>query len=121
MAKRFPILLLLGISLSPAVAYICSNNASSPPDPFEEHGCYCGTEEAAFSYSHLFTLYNEAFAGCFEGPGDDNDITIECAFIREEASSLKEPKQNSVVRNTSGHEWSTNLQQNKMPVSYVCY
>ena len=88
MAKRFPILLLLGISLSPAVAYICSNNASSPPDPFEEHGCYCGTEEAAFSYSPLFNVYNEAFAGCHEG--DDNDITIECAFIREEASSLKE-------------------------------
>ena len=87
MAKRFPILLLLGISLSPAVAYICSNNASSPPDPFEEHGCYCGTEVAAFSYCHLFTVYNEAFAGCHEG---DNDITIECAFIREEASSLKE-------------------------------
>ena len=90
MAKRFPILLLLGISLSPAVAYICSNNASSPPDPFEEHGCYCGTEEATFSYSHLFSVYNEAFAGCHEGPDDDNDITIECAFIREEASSLKE-------------------------------
>ena len=90
MAKRFPILLLLGISLSPAVAYICSNNASSPPDPFEEHGCYCGTEEAAFSYSHLFYVYDEAFEGCHEGPGDDNDITIECAFIREEASSLKE-------------------------------
>ena len=90
MAKRFPILLLLGISLSPAVAYICSNNASSPPDPFEEHGCYCGTEEAAFSYSCLFNVYNEAFAGCHEGLGEDNDITIECAFIREEASSLKE-------------------------------
>ena len=88
MAKRFPILLLLGISLSPAVAYICSNNASSPPDPFEEHGCYCGTEEVAFSYSHLFTVYTEAFEGCHEG--DDNDITIECAFIREKASSLKE-------------------------------
>ena len=88
MAKRFPILLLLGISLSPAVAYICSNNASSPPDPFEEHGCYCGTEEVAFSYSLLFDVYNEAFEGCHEG--NDNDITIECAFIREEASSLKE-------------------------------
>ena len=90
MAKRFPILLLLGISLSPALAYICSNNTSSPPDPFEEHGCYCGTEEAASSYSHLFSVYNEAFEGCQKGPGDNNDITIECAFIREEASSLKE-------------------------------
>ena len=78
---------LLGISLSPAMAHICNNNASSPPDPFEEHGCSCGTETAANSGTTLFHVYNEAFSGCHEG---EDDITIECAFIQGEESLLRE-------------------------------
>ena len=88
MAKRLPVLLLLSISLSPAMAYICSDDDSSDPDLFEEHGCSCGTETAAHSGTHLFHAYHEAFGGCYEGPGDD--FTIECAFIQGDASLLRE-------------------------------
>ena len=88
MAKRLPVLLLLGISLSPAMAHVCSDDDSSPPDPFEEHGCSCGTQAAANSGTVLFHVYNDAFSGCHEGPGDD--FTIECGFIEEDRLLLRE-------------------------------
>ena len=88
MAKRLVIFLLLGISLSPAMAYICSDDDSLYPDPFEEHGCLCGTETAANSVTRLFDEYNDAFDGCHEGP--NKDFTIECAFIQGEELLLRE-------------------------------
>ena len=88
MAKWLPVLLLLSISLSPAMAYICSDDDSSSPDSFEEHGCSCGTHTAANSGTTLFHVYNDAFRGCHEGIGDD--FTIECAFIEGEESLLRE-------------------------------
>ena len=45
MAKQLPILFLLSVGLSPAVAYICDNDPSSPPDVFEQHECFCGTNQ----------------------------------------------------------------------------
>ena len=82
---------LLDISLvSPSMGYICSNDASSPPDTFEEHGCLCGTNQTSFSYPSVFHTYPEAFSSCHEDDSDDGDLTIECAFIQEEALLLKE-------------------------------
>ena len=89
MAKRLWILFLLLMGLSPATAYICNDDTSLPSDAFEDHGCFCGTSQTANNYSVLFDTYIEAFAGCHEGPNDDDDLTIECAFLRQEALSLK--------------------------------
>ena len=81
---------LLDVSLvSPSMGYICSNDPSSPPDPFEEHGCFCGTNQTSYSYSPLSYTYGEAFSGCHEDDSDDGDTTIECAFIQDEALLLK--------------------------------
>ena len=82
---------LLDVSLvSPSMGYICSNDASSPPDTFEEHGCFCGTSQTSYSYPIMFDEYSEAFSGCHEDYySDDGDLTIECAFLQEEALSLK--------------------------------
>ena len=81
---------LLEISLVlPSVAYICNNDTSSPPNTFEEHGCFCGTGQSSFSYPVLFDRYHEAFSGCHEDNSADGDLTIECAFLQEEALSLK--------------------------------
>ena len=81
---------LLHVSLvSPSMAYICSNDSSSPPDSFEEHGCFCGTNQTSYSYPPLHDTYHEAFSDCHEDDSDDGDITVECAFIQEKASLLK--------------------------------
>ena len=82
---------LLDVSLvSPSMGYICSNDISSPPDTFEEHGCFCGTNQiAAFNYSSVIDEYSEAFSSCHEDDRDDDDLTIECAFKQEEALLLK--------------------------------
>ena len=86
--KHLRILFLLSMGLSPAVAYICNDDASLPSDAFEDHGCFCGTKQTAYGYPHLFVTYREAFAGCHESPDDDGDLTIECAFAQDEAPSL---------------------------------
>ena len=86
--KELRILFLLSMGLSPVMAYICNDDASLPSDAFEDHGCLCGTEQAAYTYSHLFVIYGEAFEGCHESPDDDGDLTIECAFLQDEAQSL---------------------------------
>ena len=87
--KLLQILFLLGIvSLSPATAYICDDDTSSPSDAFEEHGCFCGTSRTTFHFRQLFFEYRDAFESCHEGVGSDNDFvdkTIECAFIQQEA------------------------------------
>ena len=74
---------LLSVGLSPAMAYICNDDTSLPSDAFEDHGCFCGTEQVAYNYRRLFDKYNEAFAGCHEDDGDA--VTIECAFLQNEA------------------------------------
>ena len=89
MAKQLPILFLLIFSLSLALAYICDNDSSSPPDGFEEHGCLCGTNQTAYVYPLLFDEYNEAFRGCHEDDSDNGDLTIECGFRQHEALLLK--------------------------------
>ena len=93
MAKHSTVVILvflLDISLvSPTMAYICNNNASSPLDAFEEHGCSCGTNQAAISYQIVYSTYTEAFSGCHEDDSADGDLTIECEFLQEEALSLK--------------------------------
>ena len=72
------------------MGYICSNDTSAPPDTFEEHGCFCGTIQTSYSYPPVFDKYSEAFSGCHEDHySDDGDLTIECAFIQEEALLLK--------------------------------
>ena len=78
------LLLLMAVGLSPAVAYICSDDPDSPPDKFEEYGCYCGTAEVV--HTELSDRYYEAFSGCYES--EDVDITIECAFIQTHAAYL---------------------------------
>ena len=81
---------LLDVSLvSPSMGYICCNDISSPPDTFEEHGCFCGTTQTDYNYSLVYYKYSEAFSGCHEDDSNDGDLTIECAFLKEEASSLK--------------------------------
>ena len=82
--KLCSLLLLMAVGLSPAMAYICSDDPDSPPDGFEEYGCYCGTAEVA--HTELLDRYYEAFAGCVESV--DVDITIECAFIQTQAAYL---------------------------------
>ena len=89
MAKRLWILFLLSMGLSSATAYICNDDTSLLYDGFEDHGCFCGTNQTANSYPVLFDTYMEAFKGCHEGPNDDDDLTIECAFLRQEALPLK--------------------------------
>ena len=76
--KLSPLLLLMAVGLSPAMAYICSDDPDSPPDKFEEYGCYCGTAKVA--RTELRDRYYEAFEGCHEN--EEVDITIECAFIQ---------------------------------------
>ena len=89
MMKLLQILFLLGIViLSPATAYICDDDTSSPSDAFEEHGCFCGTSQTTFRFKQLFFEYREAFEGCHEGVGSDGklvDRTIECAFLQHQA------------------------------------
>ena len=89
MMKLLRILFLLSIvSLSPAKAYICDNDARSPSDAFEEHGCFCGTSRTTIHFPRLFAAYREAFEGCHEGVGSDRDLvdrTIECAFLQHQA------------------------------------
>ena len=80
--KLSSLLLLMAVCLSPSMAYICSDDPDSPPDAFEEHGCYCGTTEVA--HTELFDRYREAFEGCHESV--DVDMTIECAFIQTQAA-----------------------------------
>ena len=92
MAKHSTVVILvflLDISIvSPTMAYICNNDAGSPLDAFEEHGCSCGTTQEAIS-SIVYSTYTEAFSGCHEDDSADGDLTIECAFLQEEALSLK--------------------------------
>ena len=81
---------LLDVSLvSPSMGYICSNDASSPPDDFEEHGCFCGTNQTSYTYSAVYDEYFEAFEDCHEDDSDDGDLTIECGFLRNQALVLK--------------------------------
>ena len=81
---------LLDINLvSPSMAYICDNDASSPPDAFEEHGCLCGTNQISYTYPVVHDEYSEAFSGCHEDDSDGGNLTIECGFIQEQALSLK--------------------------------
>jgi len=80
------VLLLLAIGVSTSMAYICSNDQSSPRDDFEEHGCNCGTSTTARAYPHLFATYFDAFSECHEG---SDDTSIECAFIKESAPTIK--------------------------------
>ena len=89
MAKQLPILFLLSVGLSPAIAYICDNDLSSPPDVFEEHGCFCGTNLTSYRYPLASDTFGDAFSGCHEDDSDDGDITIECAFVQEEAWVVK--------------------------------
>ena len=89
MAKRLPILFLLSVGLSLALAYICDNDASSPPDDFEEHGCFCGTTNISYTYPVVLDMHREAFEGCHEDESDDGDLTIECGFLQAEAFALK--------------------------------
>ena len=93
MAKHLTVAILvflLDVSLvSPSMAYICDDDTSSPPDTFEEHGCFCGTNQTAYNYPGLYDEYHEAFNGCHGDDSDDGDLTIECAFIQEEALLLK--------------------------------
>ena len=100
MAKRLWILFLLSMGLSPATAYVCNDDTSLPSDAFEDHGCLCGTNHTAnlavSSHLALYDTYIEAFAGCHEGENDDDDLTIECAFSRHDALSLK-----SILNRTS--------------------
>ena len=88
MMKQMQILFILSMGLSPAKAYICNDDTSLPSDDFEDHGCFCGTEQAAHNYPELFSKYSEAFDGCHEGP-DVDDLTIECAFLQSETFLLK--------------------------------
>ena len=87
--KQMQILFILSVGLSPATAYICNDDTNLPSDVFEDHGCFCGTEQAARSYPELFSKYSKAFDGCHEGPDDTDDLTIECAFLQGEAFLLK--------------------------------
>ena len=81
---------LLEISLVlPSIAYICNNDTSSSPNTFEEQGCFCGTNQSSCSYPSVFYKYSEAFSGCHEDDSNDGDLTIECAFLQEEALLLK--------------------------------
>lgn len=89
MTNQLRILFLLSMGLSPALAYICNDDTSLPADAFEDHGCVCGTEQVAYNYIRLFEKYREAFAGCHEGTEVDDDVTIECAFLQDEAQPLK--------------------------------
>jgi len=81
------VLLLLAIGVSTSMAYICSNDQSSPRDEFEEHGCNCGTNTTAHAYDRLYSTYFDAFDQCHEDL--DDDTSIECAFIKESALTIK--------------------------------
>lgn len=84
MMKLLQILFLLSIvSLSPATAYICDDDTSSPSDAFEEHGCFCGTSRTTFHFPRLYDSYQDAFHDCHEG--GFVDTIIECAFLQHQA------------------------------------
>ena len=112
MMKLLQILLLLSIvSLSPATAYICDDDTSSPTDAFEEHGCFCGTSRTTFHFPRLYDSYQEAFHDCHEGVGFVDTI-IECMCFLTTPGFMAEfvIEQNFAARNTGGPEWRTDIQ-----------
>ena len=99
MAKQFHLLFTLAIGLSPVIGYICSERKSSSPDAFEEYGCFCGTTTTSNNFPILYDTYMEAFQDCHES--DKEDITIECAFKKDEGLDRTQLSKIPVVSNGS--------------------
>ena len=93
--------------VSTAMAYTCGNNASSPPDSFEEHGCLCGTDQTAFRFSQLFYIRISTEMRSVRQWHCHNDRV--CLLTRKVFITESDIKENFAVRNTGVQKWNTDI------------